>query len=216
MGDILIVTDSRGKLLRPLLPAPMGFNIDWEVQNGATLTQAKNLVMHKLANAKYTCVYIIAGICSVTSKDEGIIHLPFESKEEIVDATTRNVKHILKELDDSHVTPIVLCTFPAAELIRVNNKNAIGHHPQQDILNEAIIEINEYIVNLNLDRGFSTPMLSAAVHRCHKRRPDGSQKYRHHYCRLVDGLHPTPSTLTYWCKRLEEDFGQFTFNYEDL
>ena len=213
---ILIVSDSRGKNLKPLIVPPVGYTVDFQVKNGATLCEAKNITLRKLADSKYTCVYILAGICSVTIKDEGCIYLPFDTKESLVEATTYNIMTTLKELDNSVTTPIVLCTFPGVDLIKMNNKNARGHHPHQDLLNDGMLEINDYIVEANIDRGFSTPMLSAAVHRCHKKCKDGSKKYRHHLCRLEDGVHPTDSTLKYWAKRLEEDFSQFVFDFEDL
>ena len=216
MNCILIVSYSRGKQLKPLLTPPPNCSLDFEARNGATLNEARNIVRHKLANSSYTCVYIMAGICSVTVKDEGTVTLPFDTKEDLIDAVTRAAKNILKELDDLVTTPIVLCTFPGVDLIKVNNKNATGRHPQQEMLNEAMVEINEYIVDLNLTRGFSTPMLSAAIHRCHKKRMDGTRKYGHHYCRLDDGIHPTASTLNYWKKRLEEDFHQFIFDFDYL
>ena len=195
MKSILIVSDSRGKLLKPMLTPPPGYTIDFEAKGGATLNEAKNIVARKLANSKYTCVYILAGICSVTNKDEGLISLPFDTHEDLVDGITREINNILTELDDSHTTPIVLCTFPGVDLIRANNKAATGHHPQQDLLNSAMIDIADYTADLNLTRGFSTPMLSAAVHRCHGKKRDGTKKYKHHYCRLDDGVHPTDSTL---------------------
>ena len=46
------------------------------------------ILMRKLANTKNICVYIMAGICSTTSKDEGFIYLPSDTKEEIVTAVT--------------------------------------------------------------------------------------------------------------------------------
>ena len=176
----------------------------------------KNISTYKLSNGKYTCVYIMAGICSITSKDKGLIYLPFDTKESIIEATTRSIKNMLQELDNSFSTPIVLCTFPGLDLFRANSKHATGRHPQQQILDEAMIEINTYLVDKNLDRGYTTPMLSAAIHRCHGKTKDGDKKYRHHYCRLIDGVHPKDSTLKYWAKRLQEDFTQFTFNFEDL
>ena len=213
---ILIVSDSRGKLLKSYIAHQQHCQIEYETKNGATLNEAKNITWGKLTNSKYVCVYLMVGICSITIKDSGLIYLPFDTKDSIVEATTRQVWTTLKELDDCFTTPIVMCTFPGLNLIRANNKNAKGHHPQQDILNEAIIEINEYIIDLNLSRGFSTPLLAAAIHRCHGKRRDGTKRYRHHYCRLQDGVHPSDSTLRYWSKRFEEDFGQFIFDFDQL
>ena len=212
MKQILIVSDSRGKLLKPLLSPPPGVTVELEIKNGATLTEARDIVRRKLENTDYTCVYIMAGICSVTSKDEGLVYLPFDTTEEIVSSLTGIIRSTFKELDDLFTTPIILCTFPGAELIKVNNKNAQGRHPQQNLLNEAMIKLNDFIVELNFTRGHSTPMLCSAVHRCHKRNKDGSEKYLHHYCRLDDGIHPTQSTLNFWAKRFQEDFRQFILN----
>ena len=213
---ILIVSDSRGKTLQSIVTPPPDCTIDFHVKNGATLCDAKNITLQKLANSKYTCAYIMAGICSVTVKDGDFLFLPFDTKESLVNSTVYAIKTTLKEIDNSVTTPVILCTFPGVDLIRMNNKKARGHHPHQDMLNQGMLEINDYIVELNINRGFSTPMLSSAVHRCHKKCSDGKRKYRHHLCRLEDGVHPTDSTLKYWASRLEEDFGQFTFNFEDL
>ena len=216
MKKILIVTDSRGKQIKRFITPPDGYEIDYIVKDGATFNEAKNITWRSLNNSSYNCVYLMVGICSITAKDNGMVHLPFDTKEEIVEATTREIRTTLKELDDHFTTPIVMCTFPGVDLIKVNNKKATGHHPQQEALNDAMLEINEYITEVNLNRGFSTPMLSAAIHRCHGTRANGTKKYRHHYCRLSDGIHPTDSSLKYWGKRLEEDFSQFTFTFEQL
>ena len=67
---ILIVTDSRGKLLKPLLNLPQGFVIEFVIRNGTTFNEAKIMTEKRIANLSYVCAYIMAGICSITSKDE--------------------------------------------------------------------------------------------------------------------------------------------------
>ena len=213
---ILIVSDSRGKRLKAFITPPPDCNIEYKIKEGATFNDVKNITWETLSNAEFVCAYLMVGICSVTINDNGVIYLPFDTKESLVEATIRGVTTTLKELDDLFTIPIVMCTFPGVNLIKANNKNAVGHHPQQDILNEAMIEVKDYIIDINLSRDYSTPMLSTAIHRCHGRRQDGSKKYKHHYCRLQDGVHPSESTLKYWSKRFEEDFEQFVFNYECL
>ena len=216
IGRILIVSDSRGKQLKESMTHLKGCQIEYEVKNGATLNDAKNITWKRLNNSRFICVYLMVGICSITMKDGELIYLPFDTKESIIEATTRQIKTTLKELDDLFTTPIVMCSFPGIDLIRANSKSAKGSHPQQSFMNEAMIEINDYIIDLNLTRGYSTPMLSSAVHRCHGKGRDGSRKYRHHYCRLSDGIHPSDSTLKYWRKRFEEDLAQFIFDYNQL
>ena len=216
MNRILIVSDSRGTLLKPILCAPEGYNIEFVNKGGATLEVAKNITSRKLTSSNYTCAYIMAGICSITKKEEGVVSLPFDNGDTLVQEITSRIRELLKELDNEFSTPIVQCTFPGVDLIRSNSKHAMGIHPQQGLLNQAILDINDYIVDLNLTRGYTTPMLSAAIHRCHGTKKDGTKKYRHHYNRLDDGVHPSAATLSYWRKRFEEDFRQFTFKYEQL
>ena len=99
MKSILIVSDSRGTLLKPLMIRPPGYTIDFEAKGGATLQDAKDIVRRKMKSSRYTCVYIMAGICSVTSKEGGVISLPFDTKAEIVKTVTREILTTLTELD---------------------------------------------------------------------------------------------------------------------
>ena len=216
MPNILVVSDSRGKLLKPILESPSGSNICFKVRNGATLQDAMSIVKEKLTNESFVCAYIIAGICSITKKEGGYIYLPYETKEDIVKSTTQIIREMLQELDRSTVIPIVLCTIPGADIARANDQEATEYHPQQSILNSAMLEINEYIVDLNLSRGFTTPMLSSTIHKCHGKKKDGSKRYRHHLHKLWDGVHPTGVTLKDWRDKLEENFSQFLFNPELL
>ena len=216
---ILIVGDSRSRLLETLITPPPTHGIDFLFDDEATFNAAKNHVLKKLANGNYICVYLMIGIYSLTSADNRVRYLPFDTAQDAVESITREIKTTMKELDDLHTTPIVLCTFPAAHLLSVNNSKltsepTINLQQKQNMLDEAILQINDNIVDLNLTRGYSTPHLAAIVHKCHKKRQDGSKKIRHHYCRLVDGLNPVKSTLLYWSRRLEEDFSQFIFDFD--
>ena len=105
MARILIVSDSRGKLPKPILNPPPDSSIHFEVNNGATLPDAMSVVKEKLSNMTFTCAYMIAGICSITKKDNGYVYLPFETKEDIVGATTQLVTTTFQELDELFSTP---------------------------------------------------------------------------------------------------------------
>ena len=216
MYKVLIVSDSRGKRLETTITPPSDTKMIYKVENGLTLQAATGIVKHELKSTAYTCVYIFAGICSITKKEKGHVYLPFESTEDIIETTTHNIKIILKELDDEYTTPIVLCSIPGVDIAKANDKKATDHHPLQDDLNRAMIDINDFIMDINLTRGFSTPMVAATIHKCHGRKKDGNKKYRHHLNKLDDGIHPTNSTLKMWCRKLEENFSQFLFNPSQL
>ena len=208
------MADSRGRLLEPLLSAPPDREFEFIFEDEASINTAKNLVSNRLAKGSYSCVYLMIGIYSITSKDDGVRYLSFDTAKETVESITRDIRTTLKELDDSFITPIIFCTFPGVNLLTVNNQQAVGTHPKQAILNEALMEINDYLIDLNLHRGYTTPKLSTAIHKCHKKNQDRTRKFRHHYCRLVDGINPAKSTLLDWCKKLEENFGQFIFDFD--
>ena len=90
------------------------------------------------------------------------------------------------------------------ETQRAGKRKRGKKHPQQDDLNKAILQLNDYIRLLNTERGNETPELAASVHKHH-----GQQGWTHSYGHLSDGVHPTANTLKYWAKRFEENIALF-------
>ena len=66
-------------------------------------------------------------------------------------------------------------------------------HLQQDLANEAVIQVNGLITGLNADRGFVTPWPANYIHRYDHTKG----KYAHHYQHLYDGCHPDHPALNY-------------------
>ena len=81
-------------------------------------------------------------------KGEGTVSLSVYNEGDLVQEITSRTGTMIGDLDNEFPTSIVLHTFPRVDLIRVNNKNATGLHPLQDLLNKAMLEINDYIVNV--------------------------------------------------------------------
>ena len=150
------------------------------------------------------------GICSITEKNQstGEISLPFDTAGEMIQQVTAHIHKVLEELDDFTSVPIILCTIVGIDLISANKRADILKHPKQDIMDQAILAINENIVKKNTDRGYDTPPTASAVHRQHS----AKKGYKHSYCRLVDGVHPNEAVLRFWAKRFEESFRQFFDN----
>ena len=202
--------------MKPILASPPNTRMTFRIKDGATFLDAADIMKQELGHANFTCAYTFAGICSITKKNKGNIYLPFESVEDIVETTTQNIKKMLKELDSLFTTPIVQCSFPGVDLAKAYNMKDTGLHPLQEDLNTAMIQINNFIIDLNLTRGYSTPMIAPTIHKCHGRRKDGTKKYRHHLHKLDDGVHPTKVLSKTWCQILEENFSQFIFDLEHL
>ena len=156
----------------------------------------------------------MGGICSITEKTQGTVSLPYDTEEEIYQTTKDLYKAVITDLDKYDSTPVVLCPVVGIDLNMANThpseearkKRKRGkRHPKQDILDNAIIRINEYIQLLNTERGHRTPETASVIHRHHGK----GEGYKHNYGKLIDGVHPNESTLRYWGKRLDETYSQF-------
>ena len=158
-------------------------------------------------------MYILGGICNITEKTKEGIILPFTSADQIYQQNKDLLKAVITDLDKYDTTPVILCQLVGVDLNMANlppskevrrKRKRITKHPQQDILDEAILKINSYIKLLNSERGNETPELASCIHKHH-----GSSGWKHHYSRLDDGVHPSPQTRKFWAKRLGENMELF-------
>ena len=214
MKTIYIVSDSRGNGLEKLISPPSGFRIRFNIQGGATLQQLLGNAKSVINSKPCELVYILGGICSITEKIRGEISLPFETADQIYDQTKDLLRALITSLDGYDSTPVILCQMVGVDLKMANNSRSPAPvktrkrgkvHPKQNILNSAIIKLNDYIKLLNSERGNETPELASVIHKHH----GGDQGWRHNYNRLRDGVHPTETTRKFWAKRFEENIGLF-------
>ena len=69
-------------------------------------------------------------------------------------------------------------------------------HPDQELLNAAIITLNQKLVELNISNNAPTTWTAGAVHAYFK------NCHHHYYRRLNDGCHPDQSTTDRWAKQI--------------
>ena len=74
-----------------------------------------------------------------------------------------------------------------------NNNNRIRAR-EQEMLNEAIIEINKMITVINKKAGVPTTWLGTVVHSYYRK------THHHNYNKLIDGCHPNDDTKLKWAK----------------
>ena len=203
MSTVYILSDSRGDFLQQYLTPTNNYRLKVIPQKGATLGELRDMAHQYVTDEDCGAILIMGGICSITRKEiNGYIHLPQETVAEVYDTVTAQIKTMLNGLDlrDSN-KPVVISSIVGADLNAANHVSEhVPVHPKQEMMNQAIMKINRYIRELNTERGFETPCIANAVHRCH-----GHGKYKHGYSRLLDGVHPSKAVLQFWAKRLAEN-----------
>ena len=141
-----------------------------------------------------TAIIIIAvGICDFTSrrnKSEKYKFM-FETK----DSMTSYIVNLFEESNiriktSKPVAQVTYCDLIGMDLT-ASKYNEDPLPGQQDILNNAITDINTKIVEINRKNNIPTPWIAKRVHIPRK------NGYHHHYCRLSDGIH--------WSNELKKD-----------
>ena len=66
----------------------------------------------------------------------------------------------------------------------------------QEIISEAVCQINKSINKMNIDHEVKGPWLDDTIHAA------TCKKVIHKYKRLYDGLHPDENTVKIWAKKI--------------
>ena len=133
----------------------------------------------------YDRVYFIGGVNNLSTRVNGMSTPKYDNKDQLV-------RDIMQELYRARVkidplaNEVVIC-----DMIGMNFQNYnygwISHAyiAQQRILDSAIIRINEYIQEMNTDRGLNSPQIGDVV-----RKKRGSNRMEHKYLSTChDGLY---------------------------
>lgn len=114
--------------------------------------------------------------------------LAYETVEEAVNmfiCTMDITKHFLSI---NLVEKKYMLTFSQLVGMDMGKYNRLNHpHPQQHLMDEAIIRINAEIATRNAEEGVATPWVANDIHHNRKR----GQKITRYQCLAYDGLHLT-------------------------
>ena len=88
----------------------------------------------------------------------------------------------------SSTTKLVTCLLYGIHLATYNRSTEL--HPDQDLVNDIIAEVNKFIVSVNIDNNVITPRIANIIHRYNGR----TERPQHLYLRLRDGCHPMNDT----------------------
>ena len=170
-------------------------------------------------------VYFMAGICDITYKDELPHRRDWDAYtkkhhyEETIfmesphEASTRIKTQLLNaahQISSAGATPC-FCTIPPCSISTWNHERLkqrktthlihFRHYDDMQVnLQKAILDINRYIITLNIAHNMITPKIAVNI----VKKPGAKRSHRYFYERLADGVHPEPDTLQEWAQTLTE------------
>lgn len=196
----MIICDSRGSGIQKIVQQ-LGYPAMVLVNSGKGIQLSTLAAIPKINNFGPNIITLAGSICDITRKHktEPLIQPRYDTIDEIV-------RYYMSELRDSisllkTMRPniqIQATTVIGVDLMDVNNRNykhLVGTekreyintkipHPQQALLDEAVIAINKEVAAININNDVATPWTANAIH-IHK----GKGRFVTKYDRLTDGCH---------------------------
>lgn len=211
---VLIIADSRGRGIQQLIEnEEIGEEVHMTAIGGAGSEVAAIRAIPLITSCQPKVIILMTGICDLTWRDKHtkVTKLRHKVVKDCVGGVMRQFEAACEILDDMGRYKVSVATMTGLDLIDYNykpraqmgreayniycQKNKGIHHDQQ-ILNEAVIDINRKITEFNRLRGVPTTWLSTVVHSYYR------GQHHHKYNKLRDGCHPDEETKRKWGKLL--------------
>ena len=195
----MLITDSRGKDLEPLLLKYNTRNYHWDIRvfPGATLQS----IERKLAkyHAKADIIIVLAGICNFTSKIRTRTRSSIEYKVRRTEETKTTINSIL----DKFGRKTHICTITPADLSKQPTPDTSSAEEQSNLL-EDIEATNTHIKDLNITRDLPTIDIAINSYTKSLKKQGGKKKKIIKFTSkdLPDGIHPSASLKDTWAKYL--------------
>lgn len=220
--ETLIITDSKGRGLGQYLTGADGM-VDFEllVHSGAGFELAVIKSMRELSRFKPKFVILTVGICDITirNRQTKITSLRFRDIGETAQHVMSAARATYETLTSTHSCKVSLATITGLDLADYNHpcrrfmstikydnyscNHKIINNPQQDLLNQIVIEVNRQITGLNKKHGVPTTWLSTAVHSYYR------HTHHHNYRKLSDGCHLDEQTKAKWGSQIVNQFNDY-------
>lgn len=206
MESVLFACDSRGRGLDIFLRNSLCSNFRVLTYSGAGIYDAVHRAANTIKYEKWSQIYLLAGICSITIKDRvsKIVSLREENPVTSMCHLKLEVTHSLdfvSLLTGEHNVKCVMAPITGIDLRTYNKGLTISRvnsiDAQQVILNDLITEFNKYIVSVNKANNVVTPWVSRFVH---KRTRDNMSHLYHNLA--GDGCHLTDDLRGLWADAL--------------
>ena len=158
-------------------------------------------------------IIMMAGVCDITWKDRKnrttrIRHEKVEETVEQVMSAARAAYEILEtvgrhKISFATITGLDLADYnyrPRKYMSEVEYEEYINstkvEDPHQKVLNNAVIEINRRITEMNKNNGVPSTWTSTTVHSYYRK------IHHHNYKKLEDGCHPDQDTKDKWARQI--------------
>lgn len=149
---------------------------------------------------RYSAIFVICGICSITRKrSDGRILLGNYNVESTVNYVIDDFYSLIVNVRVFTSAPIIICPIVGVDLMRYSSHDWFSFK-DQPILDCIVNKVNLQIRGINRLNGLTTPDLSSKVHHC----SGHGGKYRSHYGHLWDGCHPSHHLREWWEQKIME------------
>ena len=196
---VIFFTDSRGEYVQRIIERDYKCKCGVEVlmYKGATIGTLVENAIYYAKDRPYDILLIAGGICDITDYDRATKEVSFRWRSS--DSIT---SHIITEMEKGDKqfnertfnSKMAFCNIAGANLTAALKKDSPC---QQEMLNDSIYKINEYIFHKNIDKNMYTPDLATPVHR---RIQGKNRTFLDHLA--LDGIHLSNELKEKWLKKM--------------
>lgn len=202
---ILILADSRGTGIREQLLEIASFNFQVIVRKGSPTNEIVTRSWAEVSSYKPTQVYIVTGICSITSLNvhNHTISARYADVREAVQLYGNDMQHTEQQVYQA-VFPlkpkIIFAPIIGVDIAKFNKWTFTTDYQmaQQQLINDCVKELNSVITQWNSARGLRTPWLQRTIHRNKKGKTTNG-----YYKLAPDGCHLDQSLREIWVNELD-------------
>ena len=211
---VIMVTDSRSQDLNLYTEDWDGITLDIVKAPSTGIEAAVEILIAQKRDVTPNAVFIMNGICDILVKNK-TTHRYFM----LNDTVEETVQHYMKQVkrgqelleifyDESlwvfnPITGADICDYNTHERRRMTDDLLVYHHhtktpdPLQPVMDQAVLDINTRIGEVNWKNNVVTPYTASFVHRRYK------GAYHHSYQYTSDGCHLTEEGKKYWAKQVK-------------
>ena len=211
----LIIADSRGAHLEDELRKGAGVSdVKVIACPGAGILESLEKTMCHILRGKP--VVIMSGICDITQRNKHTKEVTLRwqvirDSRAATDSIMTKIRHAHDRIREKSDTRISVATITGVDLTDINNRDRRQmtereyrqyvqthktKHPNQDVLDNLITELNRKITAFNENNGTPTTWTAEVVH------PYQRGRHRAYYGRLADGCHPGMETRRRWAHQI--------------
>ena len=207
-GQIYIITDSKGKYIKPVIPGRLRSKINIFYKSGANInSEIIDEAIQKIKHEHYPIVLIWLGTCEITTKTGKFCTLskyPYQQVEEIL-TQYREAKDKIKHSNRNANIYFMECPYYSILTWNKSQGKKYSSNEEREVqkldneLKSVVNYFNQQLMLIN--REHIVPRISQDQIIASKRKRSRRTKYRVNYRLLYDGIHPKRILARLWIHR---------------